>query len=95
MISILRRFLTDEADIPLGQLTATLATELVERLKRVFSLEISVYSLCGGTLRVIADVIGPDATQTILAYLKQRARPDVVHQQTTGQGPKNDLFVAN
>ena len=43
MISILRRFLTDEADIPLGQLTATLATELVERLKRVFSLEISSF----------------------------------------------------
>ena len=65
-----------------------------ERLKRVFDIDISVCPLCGGTLRVIADVTEPDAIQTILAHLRQRAHPDAVHQQRPGQGPKNDLFAA-
>tara|TARA_B110000503_G_scaffold59221_1_gene94492 strand:+ start:235 stop:465 length:231 start_codon:yes stop_codon:yes gene_type:complete len=43
-----------------------------ERLKRVFDRDISVCPLCGGTLRVIAEVTDPDAIQTILAHLKQR-----------------------
>jgi len=47
-----------------------------ERLKRVFDIDISVCPLCGGTLRVIADVTDPDAIRTILAHLKQRAPPD-------------------
>ena len=59
-----------------------------ERLTRVFDIDISVCPLCGGTLRVIADVTEPDAIQTILAHLRQRAHPDAVHQQRPGQGPK-------
>ena len=54
----------------------------------------TVLTLCGGTLRVIADVTDPDAIQTILAHLKQRAPPDAVHRQRPGQGPQNDLFAA-
>jgi hypothetical protein len=65
-----------------------------ERLKRVFDIDISVCPLCGGTLRVIADVTDPDAIQTILAHLRQRARPDAVRRQRPGQGPQNDLFAA-
>jgi hypothetical protein len=48
-----------------------------------------------GTLRVIADVTDPDAIQTILAHLRQRAPPDAVHRQRPGQGPQNDLFAAS
>jgi len=70
-----------------------LATELVERLKRLFCLDISVCSLCGGTLRVIADVTDPDAIQTILAHLRQRAPPDAVRRQR--QGPQDNLFAAS
>ena len=44
-----------------------------ERFKHVFDIGISVCPLCGGTLRVIADVTDPDATQTILAHLRHRA----------------------
>jgi hypothetical protein len=65
-----------------------------ERLKRVFDIDISVCPLCGGTLRVIADVTDPDTIQTILAHLRQRAPPDAVHRQRPGQGPQNDLFAA-
>jgi hypothetical protein len=49
---------------------------------------------CGGTLRVIADVTDPDAIQTILAHLKQRAPPDAGRRQKPGQGPQNNLFTA-
>ena len=42
-----------------------------ERLKRVFDIDISVGPLCGGTLRVIAEVTDPDVIQSILAYFKQ------------------------
>ena len=65
-----------------------------ERLKRVFDIDISVCPLCGGTLRVIADVTDPDAIRTILAHLKQRAPPDAVRRQGPEQGPQNDLFAA-
>ena len=41
------------------------------------------------------DVTDPDAIQTILAHLKQRAPPDAVHRQRLGQGPQNDLFAAS
>jgi hypothetical protein len=66
----------------------------IQIYKRVFDIDISVCPLCGGTLRVIADVTDPDAIQTILAHLKQRAPPDAVRRQKPGQGPQNDLFAA-
>jgi len=66
-----------------------------ERLKRVFDIDISVCPLCGGTLRVIADVTDPEAIRTILAHLRQRAPPDAGRRQRPGQGPQNDLFAAS
>jgi hypothetical protein len=62
-----------------------------ERLKRVFDIDISVCPLCGGRVRVIADVTDPDVIQTILAHLKQRAPPVAVRRQTA----QNDLFAAS
>ena len=35
----------------------------------VFDIDISVCRLCGGTLRVIADVTDPDALRTSVAFL--------------------------
>ena len=43
---------------------------------------------------MIADVTDPDATQTILTHLRQRAPADAVHRQRPGQGPQNDLFIS-
>jgi hypothetical protein len=60
----------------------------------VFDIDISVCPLCGGTLRVIAEVTDPDAIQTILARLRQRTPPDAVHRQRPGRRPQNDLFAA-
>jgi hypothetical protein len=57
-------------------------------------IDIFVCPLCGGTLRVIADVTDPDAIQPILTHLRQRAPPDAVRRQRPGKGPQNDLFAA-
>jgi len=46
-------------------------------------------------LRVIADVTDPEAIQTILAHLRQRAPPDAGRRQKPGQGPQDDLFAAS
>ena len=43
---------------------------------------------------MIADVTDPDAIQTILAHLRQRARADAVRRQRPGQGLQNDLFIS-
>jgi len=59
----------------------------------LFDIDISVCRLCGGTLRVIADVTDPDVIQTILAHLKERALPEAVRRQTPAQGPQKDLFT--
>ena len=40
-------------------------------------------------------VTDPDAIQTILAHLRQRAPPDAVHRQRPGQGPQNDHLAAS
>jgi len=66
-----------------------------QRLKRVFDIDISVCPLCGGTLRVIADVTDPDVIQTILAHLKQRAPPGAAHRQTPLQPAPDDLFAVS
>jgi hypothetical protein len=58
------------------------ATTWAERHKRVFDIDISVCPLCGGRLRVIADVTDPAVIQTILAHLKQRAPPGAVRRRT-------------
>ena len=62
---------------------------MTERLKRVFDIDISVCPLCGGALRVIADVTDAHVIQTILAHLKQRAPPGAAHRQTA----QNDLYT--
>ena len=41
----------------------------VERLKRVFDIDIPVCPLSGGTLRVIADVADPDACKAVGLWL--------------------------
>ena len=64
-------------------------------LKRVFGIDVSVCPLCGGTLRVIADVTDPDVIQTILVHMKQRAPPGAVHRQMPFKGAQNDFFAAS
>ena len=79
------------ADTSVDQAQPTAPLTWAERLKRVFDIDISDCPLCGGRLRVIADVTDPAVIQTILAHLKQRAPPGAVRRRTA----QNDLFAAS
>ena len=47
----------------------------VQRLKRVFNLEINRCPFCGGTMRVIADITDPDIIQKILDHIEAQPPP--------------------
>ena len=47
----------------------------VERLRRVFGIEITVCPHCGGRLRVIADVTDPDVIDQILEHGRREGLP--------------------
>ena len=44
----------------------------MQRLKRVFAIEIETCPKCGGTLRVIACIEDPDVIATILGHIRAR-----------------------
>jgi hypothetical protein len=46
-----------------------------QRLKRVFNIDITLCPICGGTMRVIADITDPDIIQKILDHLTGPPRP--------------------
>jgi uncharacterized protein with PIN domain len=49
----------------------------IERLKRVFAIDLSICPDCGGRLRVIADVTRPDIIGKILEHVaRQQAPPE-------------------
>ncbi len=54
-----------------------------QRLKRVFNIDISLCPLCGGTMRVIADITDPDIIQMILDHIQ--AQPPPLNTAATSQ----------
>lgn len=65
-----------------------------ERLSRTFEFDVTICALCGGSLRVIADITEPHLIDKILSHIKQtrappaqaqrRVTPTSVNQQTQG-----------
>ena len=50
----------------------------MERLRRVFAIDLSICPDCGGRLRVIADVTRPDVINKILEHVaRQQAPPEL------------------
>ena len=47
-----------------------------QRLKRVFNIDIALCPLCGGTMRVIADITDPDIIQKILDHIEAQPPPN-------------------
>jgi hypothetical protein len=47
-----------------------------QRLKRVFNIDITLCPLCGGTMRVIADITHPDIIQKILDHIEAQPPPN-------------------
>ncbi len=46
-----------------------------QRLKRVFNIDITLCPLCGGTMRVIADITDPDIIQKLLDHIEAQPPP--------------------
>jgi len=46
-----------------------------QRLKRVFNIDITLCPICGGTMRVIADITDPGIIQKILDHLEPQPPP--------------------
>ena len=61
---------TRRADMPTAPLS------WMERLKRVFAIDLSVCPKCGGRLRVIADVTDPQVIKRILQHVARQHGPD-------------------
>jgi len=64
-----------------------------ERLKRVFEIDISLCPLCGGQLRVIADVTDPDLIRKILDHVNSRAPPRLPPRRAESHQTPPDLFA--
>ena len=46
------------------------AMSWAQRLKRVFNIDIETYSVCGGSMKVIAAIEGPPVIKKILRHLR-------------------------
>ena len=46
-----------------------------QRLKRVFNIDVTICPLCGGTMRIIADITDPDIIQKILDHIEGQPPP--------------------
>jgi hypothetical protein len=57
----------------------------MQRLKRVFAIDIETCRRCGGTLKVIASIDGPELIGRILAHRGERIEDDV---RTTPFAPR-------
>ena len=64
-----------------------------QRLKRVFEIDITLCPLCGGQLRVIADVTDPDLIRKILDHVHSRAPPRLPARRAESHQTPPDLFA--
>jgi hypothetical protein len=77
----------DTTDAPTAPLT------WAQRLKRVFEIDITLCPLCGGQLRVIADVTDPDLIRKILDHVNSRAPPRLPPRRAESHQTPPDLFA--
>jgi ribosomal protein S27E len=78
---------SDCNDLPTAPLT------WAQRLKRVFEIDITLCPLCGGQLRVIADVTDPDLIHKILDHVNSRAPPRLPPRHAESNQAPPDLFA--
>jgi hypothetical protein len=83
------------AELPVDRAPPTAPLTWAERVKRDFDIDISMCPLCGGTLRVIADVTDPDVIRSILEHFKQRAPPRLSPGRALPSDSQTDLFAAS
>jgi hypothetical protein len=78
---------SDSNDPPTAPLT------WAQRLKRVFEIDINVCPLCGGQLRLIADITDPDLIRKILDHINSRAPPRLPPRRAETHQTPPDLFA--
>lgn len=78
---------TDNIDTPIAPLT------WAQRLKRVFEIDITLCPLCGGQLRVIADITDPELIGKILDHVQKRAPPRLSPRRAEPHPNLPDLFA--
>ena len=59
----------------------------------MFEIDITLCPLCGGQLRVIADIIDPDLIRKILDHLNSRAPPRLPSRRAESRPNLPDLFA--
>ena len=65
----------------------------MQRLKRVFAIEIETCRHCGGRLKVIASIEDPGVIERILAYLERPAEEDARAPFAARAPPQRELPV--
>jgi hypothetical protein len=65
-----------------------------QRLKRVFSIDVSVCEQCGGPVRVVGCIEDPDVIERILNHLDQTSARDQRRADHPGRGPPQLDFFA-
>ena len=78
-------------DPPTAPLTAPLTW--AQRLKRTFEIDISLCPLCGGKLRVIADITEPELITKILNHIQNRDPPRRLPKRALPHSHPDDLFA--
>ncbi len=66
-----------------------------QRLKRVFGIDIETCAACGGAVRIIACIEGPEVIEKILAHLDAKAsEPEATRRAPRRAPPHRGLFDA-
>jgi hypothetical protein len=65
-----------------------------ERLKRVFKIDVSVCSHCGGEVKIIACIEDAEIIEKILTHLDAKSDAPVNHLPKS-RGPPQDLLFIN
>ena len=64
-----------------------------QRLKRVFGIDIESCPACGGAVRIIACIEGPDVIEKILTHLSRKApEPEATRPPPCRVPPQRGLF---
>lgn len=77
---------------PTGRAPPTAPLTWAQRLKRVFEIDITLCPLCGGQLRVIADITDPELIGKILDHVHSRAPPRLPPARAEPRTTPLDLF---
>ena len=84
-------------DAPLSPEEKRRAMSWAQRLKRVFSIDVTACVHCGGTVRIVASIEEPTAIRAILAHFEKHGAREEAHYRPAAHAPpvpRDDLPAA-